>query len=131
MKQRQTDTSYNPELLRARAASFAASPRTQAAMHVALTDRKAGLKALQNPIAFFASNGAKIPPGFTIEVFERPPRSLPGPDWFPFVLEFFNCRTYWVRVCDDSTPPRCTWQEESVCLGFRLRPQFLPPRAAG
>ena len=129
MKPRQSDRPYDPEVLRERAASFAVSPRMQAAVQIALSDREARLIALQDPIAFFASKGAKIPLGLTIETLERPLRSLPTPDWFPFVLEFFNCRTYWVRVCDDSSPPRCTWREESVCFGFRLQPKFLPPRA--
>ncbi|HSB88250.1 MAG TPA: hypothetical protein VLD86_18185 [Ilumatobacteraceae bacterium] len=112
--------------LRDRAEKFATSPRTVAAVHAALADPEIIRGAINDPIGFFKEHGVRVPPSFDIEISDRELRTLPGPDWFPFVLEFFNCRTYYVRVCDDQAPPLCKWREESVCFGFRVYPRGIP-----
>jgi hypothetical protein len=112
--------------LRERAEQFAAHPRTLAALRSILVAPERLWPAMKDPTAFFASHGVKIPPSLQVELFVREPRTLPSPDWFPFVLEFFNCRSFWVHQCDDSIPPRCQWRQESVCFGFRVYPRLTP-----
>ena len=94
-------------------------------------DRDLRAKMLNDPTELLGSSGIDIPPELTIEFFEHPPRYLPFPDWTPFVFELTNCRTYWIRECDDSTPPICLPKEESVCFGFRLYPNLVQPGPVG
>jgi hypothetical protein len=119
----------NPEelaALRGRAEKFAAAPRMTAAVHAALDNPDDVRTAIKDPAGFLKSHGVRVPPSLDVEFYDREPRTLPGPDWFPFVLEFFNCRTYYVRDCDDQAPPLCKWREESVCFGFRVYPRRIP-----
>ena len=102
MKRKQPHASNNFDSLSKAAANFAANARTQSAIQNALGDRKAAAIALENPSAFFASKGVKIPKRLTIGAFDHPLRSVPVPDRFPWIIEFFNCRTYFVRECDNS-----------------------------
>lgn len=121
--------SPNPEELAAlqgRAEKFATAPRTTAALQAALANPDDIQTAIKDPAGFLNSHGVRVPPSLDVEFYDREPRTLPGPDWFPFVLEFFNCRTYYVRVCDDQAPPLCKWREESVCFGFRIYPRGIP-----
>jgi hypothetical protein len=113
-------------VVRDRAEKFATAPRTVAAVQAALARPDQIRSAIKDPVSFFASHGVKIPPSLEVELADREPRTLPGPEWFPFVLEFFNCRTYWVRDCDDQAPPLCKWRQESVCFGFRIYPRGFP-----
>lgn len=120
--------------LRLAAEKFAAGPKVWAAIQKATSGPDAFASAQRGPEAFFAAQGAKLPKGLMLEVFTHPQRQLPGPDWTPFVIELFACRTFWVRVCDDSEPPKCEFRQEAVCFGFRVRPRFpavgpIPPRA--
>lgn len=108
------------------AARFARSPKVVAAIQAVLASPETLLPAMKDPVAFFASHGVKIPKTLEVQLFDKEPRSLPGPEWFPFVLEFFNCRTFWVAECDDQTPPLCRWREQSVCFGLRVLPRFIP-----
>ncbi len=110
--------------LRAVAEKFASSNKAWAAIQKATASHDAYAAAEKNPDAFFASQGAKLPKGLALEIFRHPPRQIPEPDWFPFVLEFHSCRTFWVRECDDSSPPKCTFREQTICFGFRIRPRF-------
>ena len=112
--------------LRGRAEKFATSPRTTAALQAALANPDDIRTAIKDPAGFLNSHGVRVPPSLDVEFYDREPRTLPGPDWFPFVLEFFNCRTYYVRDCDDQAPPLCKWREESVCFGFRIYPRGIP-----
>ena len=114
------------EAVRERAEKFASGSRTIAAIQAALAAPERLPAAMKDPKAFFTSHGVKIPSSLEVEVFDREPRTLPGPEWFPFVLEFFNCRTLWVRECDDSSPPLCRWREQGVCFGLRIFPKSFP-----
>ena len=121
--------SPNPDelaALRSRAEKFATASRTTAALQAALADPDDIRTAIEDPAGFLNSHGVRVPPSLDVEFYDREPRTLPGPDWFPFVLEFFNCRTYYVRVCDDQAPPLCKWREESACFGFRIYPRGIP-----
>ena len=113
-------------MVRSRAEKFATAAKTVAAVQAALARPDQIRSAIKDPVGFFASHGVKIPPSLEVEIADREPRTLPGPEWFPFVLEFFNCRTYWVRECDDQSPPLCKWRQESVCFGFRIYPRGFP-----
>ena len=112
--------------LRLAADKFVAAPKVWACMQKATADADAFARAQKDPEAFFAAQGAKVPKGLMLEAFVHPPRQLPGPDWTPFFIELSACRSWWVRVCDDSEPPKCEFRQESVCFGFRIRPRFLP-----
>ena len=119
-----------PIALRAAAERFMANPRTLAAIQRLGTDRKILAAAERNPAAFFSSRGAKVPPGLEVELFGHPGKVLPPPDWFPFIIEFYNCRTYYVRKCRiNVSPPLCQWVQETVCFGIRVIPRYLPPIA--
>jgi hypothetical protein len=122
-----TPTPQDWDALRGRAQKFATAPRTVAAIHAALDDPDQIRAAMKDPVGFFAGHGVKLPGGLDIELSDRELRTLPGPDWLPFVLEFFNCRTYWVLTCDDQAPPLCRWKEESVCFGIRIYPKVISP----
>ena len=113
-------------VVRERAEKFATGARTIAAVQATLSTPEGLRSAMKDPTAFFAAHGVKIPSSLEVEVFDREPRTLPGPEWFPFVLEFFSCRTFWVRECDDSVPPLCRWREQSVCFGLRIYPKSFP-----
>lgn len=118
--------------LRRRAERLAAGTRTWAAIQEATSSRELLVSARRNPESFFAARGVKLPKGLMLEGFAHPPRHLPGPDWTPFVIELSACRTFWVRVCDDSEPPKCEFRQETVCFGLRIRPRFpwvgpIPP----
>ena len=115
--------------LRIAAEKFASSNKVWAAIQNATISREAFAIAEKNPEAFFASHGAKLPKGLALDIFSHPPRQLPSPDWFPFVLEFHSCRTFWVRECDDSSPPRCTFKQQTISFGFQVRPRIPFPRA--
>jgi len=114
--------------LRSTAEKFVSSNKTWSAIQAATASRESFAKAEKDPQAFFASHGAKLPKGLTIEVFAHRPRSMPGPDWIPFILELHSCRTFWVRECDDSSPPKCAFKEQSICFGFRVRPRVPLPK---
>ena len=114
------------KVLRDRAEKFATEPRTVAAIQGGLTKPEQIRSAMKDPAGFLASYGVKIPQSLEVEFADREPRTLPGPDWFPFIFEFFNCRTYWVRECDDQVPPLCKFRQESVCFGFRIYPRGFP-----
>jgi hypothetical protein len=118
------------------AEKFANGAKTWATIQKVTSSRDAFVSVQKDPEAFFAAQGAKLPKGLMLEVFAHPPRQLPGPDWTPFVIELSACRTFWVRVCDDSTPPKCEFRQETVCFGIRVRPRFppmgpIPPIAKG
>jgi|ERR1044072_5458426 hypothetical protein len=108
---------------------FARSTKVLAAIQAVMINPETMSSATKDPVAFFASHGVKIPNTLEVQIFDREPRSLPGPEWFPFVLEFFNCRTFWVAECDDQVPPLCRWREESICFGLRVIPKFIRPVA--
>jgi len=114
------------EVLRDRAEKFATDAKTVAAVQAALVRPEQIRSAMKDPESFLGSHGVKIPASLEVEFLDREPRTLPGPEWFPFVFEFFNCRTYWVRVCDNQAPPLCRWRQESVCFGFRIYPRGFP-----
>jgi hypothetical protein len=122
--------SLNPDELadlRGRAEKFATGPRMTAAIQAALANPDDIRTAMKDPAGFLSSHGVKLPPSLDVEFYDREPRTMPGPDWFPFVLEFFNCRTYFVSECDhQKTPPLCRWREESLCFGFRVYPRGIP-----
>ena len=89
---------------------------------------------LNDPTELLGSSGLHIPPELTIEFLRAPPpRYLPFPDWTPFVFDknSTNCRTYWIRECDDNTPPICLPKEESVCFGFRIDRNLVQPAPVG
>jgi hypothetical protein len=113
-------------VVRDRAEKFATDAKTVAAVQAALARPDQIPSAIKDPERFFASHGVKIPPSLEVEVADRELRTLPGPEWFPFVIEFFNCRTYWVRKCDNQAPPLCKWIQETVCFGFRIYPRGFP-----
>ncbi len=115
--------------LRIAAEKFASSNKVWAAIQNAIINRETFATAEKDPEAFFALHGAKLPKGLALDIFSLPPRQLPSPDWFPFVLEFHSCRTFWVRECDDSSPPRCTFKQQTICFGFQVRPRIPFPRA--
>lgn len=123
---RKSPSPRDQDPLRDLAERFARSPKVLAAIQDVLATPEKLLPATKDPVAFFASHGVKIPKALEVQLFAKEPRSLPGPEWFPFVLEFFNCRTFWVAECDDQAPPLCRWREESVCFGLRVLPRFIP-----
>ena len=124
-------SSEDIDRLRSEAHAISHDPRLLRVCHDASFDRAIHAKALSDPSGLLDSREMKIPGGITVEFFEHPPRYLPFPDWTPFVFEFTNCRTYWIRECDDSTPPICLPKEESVCFGFRLYPNLVQPGPVG
>ena len=88
-------------------------------------------KMLTDPVGLLGSREIDIPPELTIEFFEPPSRHLPISDWVPFILELTTCRTVWVRECDDGVARKCALNGETLCLGFRLYPNPIQPRAIG
>jgi hypothetical protein len=113
--------------LRAAAETFVTSIEASVAIQKVATSRQAFAAAQKDPEGFFASHGARLPPGLALELFKHPPR-LPRPELSPFILEFYNCRTIWVRERDDtSVSGRCTFREQTICFGWRVRPRFPFP----
>ena len=94
-------------------------------------DRGLRSRILSDPIELLRSREMDVPPEFTIEFFEPSSRDLPISDWVPFVIEFTNCRTVWVRECDDGVPRKCTLKNETLCLGFRVYPNRVQPGPIG
>src|SRR5206468_11308298 len=69
-------------------------------------DRALRARILGDPIELLRSRQMDIPPELTIEFFEPPSRELRISNRVPFILELTNCRTVWIRECDDSV---LTW----------------------
>jgi hypothetical protein len=115
--------------LRAAAEKFIANAKTWKGIQDLTKNPRALIAAEKDPAAFFSSREAKLPRGLELELFQHPSKVLPPPDWFPFVIEFYNCRTYYIQKCDNSAPPLCEWTDETICFGIRIRPVFLPPIA--
>jgi hypothetical protein len=111
--------------LNERAEALAKRPELAAAVDAACRDPHLHASVLDKPEMLLEKAGLELPEGLGIEVFERTPATLPFPGWTPFLVELTNCRTYYRWVCDDSTAPgeprKCKFQEEQVCLGFRIR----------
>jgi hypothetical protein len=122
------ESAQSTDKLRIRADALSRSPRLIQVCQSACFDEDVRAKALNDPMAFLGSRGIKIPPGITVEFFEYPPKYLPFPDWTPFIFEFTNCRTYWLKECDDSEPPKCLLKEVTICFGFRLYANPVQPR---
>lgn len=121
----------NIKRLRARAEELSRHPKLMSACHDACFDEQLHDKAIRDPMAFLHSQGITVPGGLTVEFFKRPPRYLPPPDWTPFIFELINCRTYWLRECDDSEPPKCKFGEVEICFGFRVYPNPVQPGPVG
>ena len=126
MKQEiQIPPEQSEDTLREAAEALFRHPKLNEACHHACRDRGLRAKILSDPMELLGSRGIDIPPELTIEFFEPPSRDLPISDWVPFIIELTNCRTVWVRECDDGVPRTCKLKNETFCLGFRVYPNRL------
>src|SRR5262249_40611647 len=100
--------------LRENAERLARDPRLIQICHDSHRNRDLRAEALRGPMDLLRSRGINISPEFTIEFFEPPAEDLPVSDWIPFFLELTNCRTLWVRDCDDSSPPLCRLKRGNI-----------------
>jgi hypothetical protein len=89
-------------------------------------------RAMADPHAWLRAKGIRVPECVRFEFVREqsasmplPPGPIPDPEWVPFMIRQFNCRTYWVPKKDDQG--RVTGYEEvSICFGFRIVPAHIP-----
>lgn len=104
---------------------YSRSPAFRRAFDRAMLDPKDHEFALSDPRNFLHDAGAPLPDGLDIAFMEKPPLpAKPGPDWVPFHIRMFNCRTFWVQDKTDPTKPR-KWRQETVCFGWEIVPHRL------
>jgi hypothetical protein len=109
---------------------FSTDPKFTGALNSLSLDPKRRLAAIKDPEGFLSEAGLKLPEGLGFDLFDHPPRFMPFPDWFPWLIELTSCRTVYVRECDD-TPGigglrNCKFEERQLCLGFRIYPRPWP-----
>lgn len=109
---------------------FAKGPALTDAIAVACLDPKRHAAVLENPEGLLRRAGLKVPTGLAFDLFERRPRSMPFPDWTPWVIELSMCRTIYRIECDDvqkvGEQRKCKLVERELCLGWRIYPNPWP-----
>jgi hypothetical protein len=110
---------------------LAKDPRLLSALGEAAGDPRLAAEAQRSPVEFLRSRGVKLPDTLSVNLFD--PNELgkmeitpgkPAPDdFYFFTMRLFNCRTFWVWN-PPNKPERIT-----VCLGFEIVPNYLPPIA--
>lgn len=116
--------------LRKRANAFSIQPKFFAALNGLSLDSKRLAAAISDPEAFLRKTRLRLPDGLGFELFSKPPRFLPFPDWTPWIIELTLCRSHLVFECDSVFSPsgikKCEPKEVEVCLGFRIYPRPWP-----
>ena len=93
-------------------------------------------QAIADPAAWLNARGIEIPEGLR-PVFNKEismsnavdPTVLirPGPDWYPYEIRLFNCRTYFRPSKDkDGNIVKGLYEKVTVCFGFEIIPHHLP-----
>lgn len=115
--------------LRTKADTFLCNPRLIEIGQEVL-DKQLQREVINNPRAFLKDRGMSVPEGLNVTFFTRPSSSRPTPDWTPFIVEFTNCHTVWVRECHGS-PRKCEYRKEQICFGWRVYPNPVQPGPFG
>ena len=91
-------------------------------------------KAMSDPSAWLRTRGLELPEDLTVEIIKQLSTSkpmdpanigMPGPDWMPFTIEQFNCRTYYLPTKDEEGRIM-GYEEVTICLEFKLMPNRIP-----
>jgi hypothetical protein len=109
---------------------FTNRPAFSAAIAAAALDPKRRAAAIEHPEGLLRRAGLKLPTGLAFDLFEHPPRSLPFPEWTPWVIELTNCRRIYRIECDEvqkvGEQRKCKLVEREFCLGWRIYPNPWP-----
>jgi hypothetical protein len=111
--------------LQSKAERFAVDDSLMKAFKSALARPSLRNRAVENANSFLERYDVRVPKGLQIEfrtVPSKNPLGLPGPDFMPFVIRLFNCRTYWVKKKDG-----IGFEQVTVCFGFEIRPIRVNP----
>ena len=64
-----------------------------------------------------------MPDGLAFDLFAHTPRSMPFPDWTPWVIELTYCKRIYRIECDEvqkvGEQRKCRLVEREFCLGWR------------
>ena len=108
--------------------------RLQAAILQLMDTPEAWDRAMTDPSAWLRTRDLELPEDLTVEMTKQLSTSkpidlgnigLPGPDWFPFSVELFNCRTFLVPVKDEDGRIK-EYEAVTVCFGLKIIPNEIP-----
>lgn len=103
-----------------RAAAFAWSAKMVSALRAVSADPKLWNLARRDSAGFLESRGVRVPKGFDVS-FLLKPTAMPGPEYEPFTVRLFNCRTYWVKKKNEPG-----YESAEVCFGFEITSGPMP-----
>lgn len=90
--------------------------------------------AMTDPAAWLRTHGLEVPEDLTVDITKQLSTSkpmdlgnigMPDPDWLPFNLELFNCRTFLVPVKDEEGRIK-GYEAVTTCFGFKIIPNVIP-----
>jgi len=109
---------------------FVNQPELVQAIAAASVDAKRHAEAIESPEDFMRRAGLKLPDGLAFDLFAHTPRSLPFPDWTPWVIELSNCKRIYRIECEPvqevGKQRKCKLVEREFCLGWRIYPSPWP-----
>lgn len=85
-------------------------------------------KAMIDPSAWLRTHGVELPEELTVEIIKQLSTSkpmdlanigMPGPDWMPFTIEQFNCRTFYLATKDEEGKIK-GYEEVTICFDFKV-----------
>jgi hypothetical protein len=91
-------------------------------------------KAMTDPSAWLRNRGLELPEDLTVEIIRQLSTSkpldltnigMPGPDWMPFSIEQFHCRTYYLAKKDEEGKIK-GYEEVTICFEFRVVSNPIP-----
>jgi hypothetical protein len=97
-----------------RAAAFALSAKMVSALRAASAEPELWSQARRDSAGFLESRGVQVPKGFDLWFLDEP-IGMPGPDYEPFTIRLFNCRTYWTKKKNGPG-----YEKSEICYGFEI-----------
>jgi hypothetical protein len=109
---------------------FVERPAFAQAVATASLNARRHAAAIEDPDGFLRKAGLKVPEGLAVDFFSQIPRSMPFPDWTPWVIELSNCKRIYRIECDPvqkvGEQRKCKLVEREFCLGWRIYPNPWP-----
>jgi hypothetical protein len=105
---------------------FSRNPALLDAFEEALKNPRLRERALEDAAGYLEKRHVIVPKGLQVDFRTTPSRNLelpPDPDFFPFTIRLFNCRTYWVKKRN-----KPGFEQVTICFGFEIRGVPFNPR---
>jgi hypothetical protein len=91
-------------------------------------------KAMTDPSTWLRNRGLELPEDMTVEIVRQISTTkpidpanigMPGPDWMPFTIQQFHCRTYYLAKKDEEGKIK-GYEEVTICFEFKIVPNPIP-----